>query len=57
MAATTTRSTGTTANQQSTQFERDVRRGLQELDPSLTPFTLILQKEGSQKTGNLKFGL
>jgi len=55
MPATTTRSTGTTANQQSTQYVRDVRRGLQELDPQTTPFTLILQKEGSMSAGNFKF--
>ena len=55
MAATVQRGTGTSANTQSTQYERDVTRGLQELDPSVTPFTLILQKEGSRKATHYKF--
>ena len=55
MAATVQRVVGSTANTQSTQYIRDVTAGLQELDPSSTPFTLILQKEGSRKATNFKF--
>ncbi len=55
MAANTGRGVGTTANVQSTQLIRDVRQGLIELDPSVTPFTQILQAEGSEKATNFKF--
>ena len=54
MAATVQRGTGTSANTQSTQYERDVTRGLQELDPSVTPLSLILQKEGSVSANHFK---
>jgi hypothetical protein len=55
MAASTNRGAATTASVQTAQHIRDVVRDLQELDPQVTPFTLILQKEGSRKATNFKF--
>jgi hypothetical protein len=45
---------GTTANVQTTQHIRDVRPGLVELDPDVTPFIQILQAEGSEAAQNFK---